>query len=127
MRLWVWFGAVVLLAACGGDEQVCAPLSRTDRRCDSTQFGLLRCNRAGTGYECDTSRECSVAVPCSILPVCVEYADPSVEIVGMRSSCAIACNTSADCAGSATRTCCAYSSTGERGCVVPNPLAGCIR
>lgn len=126
MARWAWVVVVFLAGCSGGDEQVCTPLFRYDRRCDSTQFGLLRCNRAGTGFECETSRECSDAVPCSILPICVQYADPSTES-GSRSSCAIACTSSADCAGSATRTCCAPSSGGGSGCVVPNPLAGCLR
>lgn len=114
MRRWAVAGLLVALAGCADDGPVCTPLYRESRRC-AGQLALLRCNAAGTGYECD---------PCAILPVCVEHADPTAEF-GTRRRKTRVCRSSAECGGE--RSCCALGGEGgAAGCVLPNRYLRCL-
>ncbi len=63
MRLWVWFGAVVMLAACGGDDP---PAPRTCRaqewNCGVDDLGTA-CGRCPVDFTC-TSNRCIFRTEC---------------------------------------------------------------
>jgi hypothetical protein len=123
-RMW----SVILLAAlglapvasCGGRTTACAEHDTRTCACPGDAVGKQTCEPGGGSFlACDCSaatcadaRDMCGASCCGIDSVCVANLDQAV--------CGLRCNIGSECPGD--KGCCAYSQTGEGGCIVPGSI-----